>query len=608
MSKRSASGNHTSATVKRQKGVYDVVGRDLDIESSDQESSSKSIQLKRPVENIWSSDDEIPLNVLKKRRHLQGEKRKYDLVKEKSITQRQPHRKKQKIEDVPADIWSSDDDMPLNKLKGHTKRRIEDIWSSDDDIPINMIKRKKHLAGEKRKINPPIDKNGKKQKVSTPRTMTLRARVNKRSQIHNNSDSDDMPSRKRVRSVPENSIALKRKRSELPIADATDDDSVPLSERLSKKHSTPRGPNEPAASAHDAILRRVYYDVGHPAGFASVAKLAAATGVSLKETAAWLSSQDTYTLTKKVIRKFRRGRYLVHDIGALFQCDLVDMRNLSEWNDAVFLLTCIDCFSRRLWVVPIPDKRGVTVLKAFKTIFRDLKPRCVTFDKGKEFWNSNVLTYFKQNKIKYYATVDKAKSALVERVNRTIREKMNKIMTARGSRAYLKFLPEMVLTYNMTKHSATGMAPIDMQSKDVPRVWNYLYGGSGRYPPLRRQDPIKPKLTRGDRVRIARDLDIHEKASATYGWTPEVFTVDRVTRSDPTLYTVRDDGGEKIQGRAYTAELQKIDKPSVGGVYMIDKIKMTKGKGASRRLLVSWKGYESPRFDSWISEKDLQHL
>jgi hypothetical protein len=37
---------------------------------------------------------------------------------------------------------------------------------------------------------------------------------------------------------------------------------------------------------------------------------------------------------------------------------------------------------------------------------------------------------------------------------------------------------------------------------------------------------------------------------------------------------------------------------------MIDKIVEVRGKGASKRLLVAWKGY-SAHYNSWIREKDL---
>lgn len=479
---------------------------------------------------------------------------------------------------------TSDDEMATTSRK-RKKRRPEIVWSSDDDDPPSKKLKKVHVE---KQLDP---KNKIPNKGQTKRS------------IPDDWAIDDQSSRKK-----QQRFNPQRQNAEPPSDD--DDDDIPLSqwvEKRKKARDAARGP-KPIESATDALLKSIYYNPAHPASFGSQAKLTAAAGVSRKVVANWLAKQDTYTLTRKVIRKFKRSRYMVHDIGALFQCDLIDMRNLSEYNDAVFLLTCIDCFSRRLWVIPLPDKRGVTVVDAFKTIFQDLRPRKITFDLGKEFFNKHVLGYLKQLKIKYYGTVDKAKSALVERVNLTLRQKLNRVMTARGTRGYLKFLPEIVLGYNLAKNSATGMAPLAITSKDVPKVWDFLYGGTGRYKKVKTFDARKPKLQQGDRVRLAKDLDTYEKASANFGWTSEVFTVDNVTRADPSMFSVRDDANEKITGRLYTAELQRIDKAVDGGVYMIDKIKEVKGRGASRRLLVSWKGYESPKFDSWIKESDLEKL
>ena len=46
----------------------------------------------------------------------------------------------------------------------------------------------------------------------------------------------------------------------------------------------------------EEILKTVYYNPKHPAGYASIQKLAKATGVSVKKVKTWLKEQPTYTL------------------------------------------------------------------------------------------------------------------------------------------------------------------------------------------------------------------------------------------------------------------------------------------------------------------------
>lgn len=475
--------------------------------------------------------------------------------------------------------WSPDDEIPLAILKQRLQERRRAVEPQDDTrllaIETRVAKRKR--AEEE-------DRVAKKRRIQVGAPQTAKP-TNKGAKRSWTAEDEDVPL----------AVIKKRRQEERKAADE---------EVQSRKRDSPN----PADENVDARrMRAIYYDPAHPAGFGSVEKLAKAAGVNKKVAAAWLSAQDTYTLHKKLVRKFKRSRYMVHDIGVLFQMDLLDMQSHAQTNKGVrYLLMCIDCFTRRLWVEPLIDKRGVTVLKAIKNIFKDLTPHKATFDSGTEFLNNHVLGYLRQKGIKYYTTTDKTKSALVERVNRTLRERMNRVMTSRGNREYLSYLPDLVFSYNLTKHTATGMAPLEIKASDVPRVYDYLYHGTGRYKSIR-QKTREPRLASGDRVRLARTMGVHEKPSATFSWTPEVFTVSKVTKANPVMLSVTDDKDEHIAGRFYQEETQKINKPRRGGVYMIDKIIEVRGKGDSKKLLVAWKGY-SEHFNSWISEKDLTGL
>ena len=55
-----------------------------------------------------------------------------------------------------------------------------------------------------------------------------------------------------------------------------------------------------------------------------------------------------------------------------------------------FLLRFIDIFSKYAWVVPLKDKRGITIVNAFQKILDDStrKPNKIWLGKGSEFYNS----------------------------------------------------------------------------------------------------------------------------------------------------------------------------------------------------------------------------
>ena len=60
-----------------------------------------------------------------------------------------------------------------------------------------------------------------------------------------------------------------------------------------------------------------------------------------------------------------------------------------------------------------------------------------------------------------YSTENEEKSTVVERWNRTMKNKMYKYFTANQTRTYVDVLSEMTKRYNNTKHRSIGMTPIE---------------------------------------------------------------------------------------------------------------------------------------------------
>ena len=68
----------------------------------------------------------------------------------------------------------------------------------------------------------------------------------------------------------------------------------------------------------------------------------------------------------------------------IFQIDLVHMSELASSNDDIkFLLCCIDCFSKRLFVVPLERSRAEDAVKGLEIIFECLAsfPRSIICDR-----------------------------------------------------------------------------------------------------------------------------------------------------------------------------------------------------------------------------------
>ena len=102
------------------------------------------------------------------------------------------------------------------------------------------------------------------------------------------------------------------------------------------------------------------------------------------------------------------------------------MQQFNKWNKGYkYLLMVIDVFSKYGWIVPLKNKQGETVTEAFKTIFNEeRKPEYLWTDKGSEFYNKYMKELLEKNGIKLYSTMNEEKSSVVERWNRTIKNKM----------------------------------------------------------------------------------------------------------------------------------------------------------------------------------------
>ena len=182
------------------------------------------------------------------------------------------------------------------------------------------------------------------------------------------------------------------------------------------------------SSLKDKELRRIYYDPSHTAAYSNARKLYAAVkhlDISKRYVEIWLKKQEVYTLHRPALKHFKRNKVTVFGQNSQWQADLVDVQVLSRWNKRFkYLLTCIDVFSKVAWVIPIKDKKGTTLVAAFKKIFRsNQKPIALQTDKGTEFTNRLLQKWLKSNGISYFTSNNETKCSLVERFNRTLKGK-----------------------------------------------------------------------------------------------------------------------------------------------------------------------------------------
>lgn len=258
-------------------------------------------------------------------------------------------------------------------------------------------------------------------------------------------------------------------------------------------------------------------------------------------------------LHKPIKRKFKRRRVMVFNIDDIWSADLKDMQSLSKSNKGYkYLLNVIDLFSKHAYSIPLKSKTSKDIITAFEKLFgMGRKPNRLWTDQGSEFINNNFKKFLEDRNINLYHVYNEGKAAVIERFNRTIGEMIQKHLTANKTDKYIDILQNLIDEYNSREHSTIKMSPID-----ASKLENRQQVFDNTYPELATDLSEKSKFNVGDRVRIAVLKNKFEKGYKP-NWSDEVFIIDKVKRTNPITYSIKDLDGEIILGSFYNEELQK---------------------------------------------------
>ena len=351
-------------------------------------------------------------------------------------------------------------------------------------------------------------------------------------------------------------------------------------------------------------LSAIYYNPHQPGSLGGVEKFYSRVrrlhpSIDKKQVIDWLSGQDAYTLHKPTKERFRRRPTIVSGVGDQMQADLMDTRSHADHNDGIhFILTAIDCFSRKAWVKPTRSKSGDEVSAALDEIFSEHSFNRLQTDKGKEFYNAKVSKILQKHGVEHFSTENETiKASIVERFNRTLRERLHRYMTGIPTNRYLDVLQDIVEGYNDTPHTATGFTPNEVDADNQSLVFDRLYESPAVIPSKRVNSPLRVD----DLVRITKARGSFERGY-TPNWTRELFRVTHVLDDErPVVYRLEDYGGEMIKGTFYRHELQRVKEPQSFTIERVIKTRRRKGK---KQYYVKWDGYPDS-FNSWVDEKDM---
>lgn len=348
-------------------------------------------------------------------------------------------------------------------------------------------------------------------------------------------------------------------------------------------------------------IARIYFDEKHPAAFGSYTTLRRFLPKNISNVAIknFLMEQETYTLHAPALKRFPRDYVFATNVDDQWHLDLADMQKyMSENRGTKFILIAVDVLSKYAFARCLKNKSATVVKTALENIITcsRRKPLSVYADKGLEFRNSTMNSFLRDQNIKiFFAENSDTKACVAERFIRTLKIRLWRYFTYTHSHAYVDVLQNIVNGYNNTYHRSIGTCPSEVTEHNIALVWRRLYSSKLALP------GTKARLKVGDTVRVSKMKRAFTKGFED-NYSREIFVVKNVLLKRPVMYELEDLLGERITGRFYEKELQKVKLPEF---HQVDKIIKTRGKGARKELYVQWKGYPE-KFNSWIRANDLQ--
>ena len=236
------------------------------------------------------------------------------------------------------------------------------------------------------------------------------------------------------------------------------------------------------------------------------------------------------------------------------------MQSISAENNRYrYILTVIDCFSRKAEAIPLKSKRSSDVSEGLELAFKRMggPPSKLQTDQGTEFLNKDVKKMLAKYSCKLFQTYQDVKAQIVERFNRTLRQKLQKWFAHSGSLRYVDVLPRIVEGYNKTVHSSLKVfSPNDVSHNNEKKVFEIQYR---KYLDERAK---RHRFKIGEVVRITTYRPRFFKKNIQRNFTTDLFKIVDIFDTNPPTYRLVDNSdSEAIEGSFYESELQKVILP-----------------------------------------------
>ena len=260
-----------------------------------------------------------------------------------------------------------------------------------------------------------------------------------------------------------------------------------------------------------------------------------------------------------------------------FQIDLIYMPN-SWWNNGYkYVFDCIDVFSKKAEMIPLKVRDKETVAIAFEKILENMGiPKTIYSDMGSEFDNKEFQKILNKHNIKIIFAIDHA--PFIESFNKTMKNRLYKYMALHRTDNWSKAMEKVLEGYNNTPHSATGIAPNEIDDENSGTAYLKMMEKKKitKYPKIHIGEtvriPVTHKVEKGYKQQWSYELHIVEDVG-----NDGVYQVNGYFYPRKELQLVKGD----VKKRAQLSEIQmknKKQRDNIGKAQNIVEIKNLTGK------------------------------
>ena len=277
----------------------------------------------------------------------------------------------------------------------------------------------------------------------------------------------------------------------------------------------------------EEILHDLYYNKHNYDGVVPLTRKAKVLNkdITQKDVKDWLQRQESYQLNATKHTKRSQFLPIYSENPHSWQLDLTFIPQYRKQNGGNYVLfTAIHINSRYGYVSYATNKRADTILDLMKAFVQSHSPEKIDGDKGSEYTNKKTTDYLKAKHIEsnFYLS-DSHKLGIINRFHRTLKEKIQKWMSASGSVKWISIIDTILNNYNTTYHSGIRATPKEVY--DNPYLQSLIIDDKkAKTEDLK--SLLKPLLV-NDYIRVKKGVKQFENRMTTK-FSAEIYQITKV--------------------------------------------------------------------------------